>query len=116
MAGNLEPQDCYSASALMQLGGGRDHDHIPDQQQHHATQAGHGSAAQASPTNLDVAHAAASAAVPSVVNVGHPSQQPQQQHHHHVLGGMAADAAHQQAPWPLMIFDMGQCAGAPGGA
>ncbi|KAI9845552.1 MAG: hypothetical protein M1837_004649 [Sclerophora amabilis] len=68
MAGNLEPQDCYSASALMQLGGRNELSSSGD--------------AGASVTAAPVAD----------------------------MGSSAVEAvqAHQQPPWPLMIFDIGQ--------
>ncbi|KAI9759906.1 MAG: hypothetical protein M4579_002031 [Chaenotheca gracillima] len=73
MAGNLEPQDCYSASALMQLGGRND----------------------LSSAGGDTSHSAATAPIADMT----------------AGTGLDASAVHvqqQQAPWPLMIFDIGQ--------
>ncbi|KAI9850023.1 MAG: hypothetical protein M1838_006196 [Thelocarpon superellum] len=100
MAGNLEPQDCYSASALMQLGG---RDATTSSSAAHSTTtstaggAPPSAAGQAAPVadmsgaNVNARAAAAGLALSTPVPVD----------------GGAVAAATQQAPWPLMIFDMG---------
>ncbi|KAI9801854.1 MAG: hypothetical protein M1833_002168 [Piccolia ochrophora] len=84
MAGSLEPQDCYSASALMQLGGQRG-----------GLGNAEGDVAGSAPVPEMSSAAAAAAAVAAAANVPGDVQ--------------------SQAPWPLMIFDIGQGQGpAPG--
>ena len=90
MATHLEPQDCYSASALMQLGG-RDHDTQLQQQQ--TTQStGQGRLA----TGVSGVHTATAAQAAAVAAAA---------------AAQAAVNAEQHLsvqPWPLMIFDIGQ--------
>lgn len=85
VANNLEPQDCYSASALMQLGG-RDIDNGPTQ-----VGAAHGAVTTAPMSTITEAHAAAMA-------VAHMHSQDA---HAHTL----AAAAHG-ITWPLNVFDI----------
>ncbi|KAI9802470.1 MAG: hypothetical protein M1825_002855 [Sarcosagium campestre] len=97
MAGSLEPQDCYSASALMQLGG-------------RALSTVDAANANAN-ANANVEAAAAAAAVAaqaSVAELNGGDNSSGAAGAGASIGVPSETAPQSQAPWPLMIFDLGQ--------
>ena len=88
MAGNLEPQDCYSVSALMQLGGRE----LGDGSNANANGNTNGGLGQ---TSTSLAEMNAGQTVGMDHNVAHHGEQVSGS------GGMGVT-------WPLNIFDIGQ--------
>jgi hypothetical protein len=86
MAGTLEPQDCYSASALMQLGG---------------RELGEGQVAP----NSQASAALNAMTINSQNGVGHPVNMEQNVGN---IGGPLGSQVSGGVTWPLNIFDIGQ--------
>ena len=82
MAGSLEPQDCYSASALMQLGGGGRELPEGNTQTNNGAMTDMASGQQVAVNSIDQ-------------NVSHLGEQ--------VNAGLVAGVT-----WPLNIFELGQ--------